>query len=1319
MKSKWTILAVIFFLFGFILIATSSARSSNLYGEILPTPEELLESALWEAVTRRSTQSVMASAYDLRIEYLQVSSDGNWASAWLVYTDPDSGLALPTEPGVTLARWDGQAWQVYLPGEVGWIEAIQASPIELIPQQEKSFWVDQSQTSSTDINPDALTGYLLPWQAGQTANLSRSVSHDEDYPTGNAHYSFDFYVPGETICPSGGAGVAGTTGYNFSLYAAKSGTVWSYKDTVEDCDHSDVNFLVIRDADDPAVYHLYLHLSQNSIPPSLKQIGAQVIQGQFVGIVDNTGVSTGSHLHFQVEQQPYWPPENPYWAKSLDISFAEVNIYGGRPRREFEKDPEFCEGPDDDYLCNEDGRLTYLSANIPKGDFTPPIGDLNGVLTGEIIQRQMIDITGWGWDADSGMHHGQIMAAVGADKNWHPIGEVFTSTINYTWDLCESSYPIADGAVSVALRLTDNDGNWNPVAGLRHFMKDFECPTAPPACNPAAEQVALFEEVDYSGGCVIYEVGNYPDDASLGALGGDDASSIRVGSNVVATLYSAANYLGHAETLAANDSYLLDNRIGNENLSSMRIVLREDLPQVPIPASPIPGSIFNAGDVVLLAWMDGGGAIEFEAQVIPAGSPPVSTGWQRASYAVFESLSAGSYTWQVRGRNGSGVVGSWSNPQSFLVDTAPAIPTPVSAPYSTDFEDPDTPTIWSHSGYWTWLENENLAQSDPHAWWYRAGETYDDGQVNSGNLTSPPISLPTTGTYYLRFWYRTETETYTPFWDQRWVQISVDGGPFHNLYQFSEDPMMFERQAWLQSPALSLQYYSGHIIQVRFHFNTLDAYNNQKPGWGIDDFSISATPPATCSDNRMDDTPAQATPLVIDPDLTTEGEICPGGDVDYYVFTGQAGDLIVADIDAYNIGSSLDGYLILYDSSGSAILAEHDDEIYAEIRDPLLVYTLPESGIYYIKVRAWDHPSGGGANYDYEIRLLSDAGRPSATLLAPSGWSYLPVDPFNIEVQVIDETMINHVDFYWHASDWAYAPYIKLGSDRDSTNGWKQLFDPSILDEQIGVAILVEAYDKAGHLAATAAWEVGVDKTPPSSEILSLESPPDSTAFMLSWTGVDSGSGIDHYNLQLQANGGSWQDYSGDLIDQSSWVVAAPSYEYGYRLRAVDSVGNTEDYPATAEITVTLPTADVLCAQFDSYDSGGNDNTPANATLLPENSVRQLHNFCNPTSVDRLNDIDWMRFTVQSGHRYLIIGAPLVEASAPVLSLYATDGVTLLAESVPDTFGQFHTLSWTASTDGTVYLRVRHLNGGVIGTTVAYQVWVIKDYAQFLPDTRR
>ena len=113
-----------------------------------------------------------------------------------------------------------------------------------------------------------------------------------------------------------------------------------------------------------------------------------------------------------------------------------------------------------------------------------------------------------------------------------------------------------------------------------------------------------------------------------------------------------------------------------------------------------------------------------------------------------------------------------------------------SAPYSDDME--NGIDNWTASGLWHQVDSSSpypANHSGIHSWWYGQDSTgdYDTGAVNSGDLTSTPIFIPSSG-QYLRFWYRYETETQGPDWDQRWVQIAVDGGPFDNVLQLFDDP---------------------------------------------------------------------------------------------------------------------------------------------------------------------------------------------------------------------------------------------------------------------------------------------------------------------------------------------------------------------------------------------------------------------------------------------------------------------------------------------------------------------------------------------------
>ncbi len=70
---------------------------------------------------------------------------------------------------------------------------------------------------------------------------------------------------------------------------------------------------------------------------------------------------------------------------------------------------------------------------------------------------------------------------------------------------------------------------------------------------------------------------------------------------------------------------------------------------------------------------------------------------------------------------------------------------------------------------------------------------------------------------------------------------------------------------------------------------------------------------------------------------TISATICSTGDLDYYTFTGQAGQVIGINVDAQSLGSNLDAVLYLYDSNGR-LMEMMDDEVYATIRDPLINY---------------------------------------------------------------------------------------------------------------------------------------------------------------------------------------------------------------------------------------------------------------------------------------------------------------------------------------------------------------------------------------------
>jgi hypothetical protein len=157
---------------------------------------------------------------------------------------------------------------------------------------------------------------------------------------------------------------------------------------------------------------------------------------------------------------------------------------------------------------------------------------------------------------------------------------------------------------------------------------------------------------------------------------------------------------------------------------------------------------------------------------------------------------------------------------------------PISAPWFDDME--SGVDGWTADGFWHRVEDGVSpypeSHSPTHSWWYGQDATgdYDNGAANAGSLTSPAIHNPAS----LSFWSWYETET-GPVFDQRWVQISVDGGPFQNLAQLPGGLM----QTWVEH-SFDLPPYVGSQVRIRFYFDTVDSTANGYRGWYIDDVAV-------------------------------------------------------------------------------------------------------------------------------------------------------------------------------------------------------------------------------------------------------------------------------------------------------------------------------------------------------------------------------------------------------------------------------------------------------------------------------------------------
>ena len=122
------------------------------------------------------------------------------------------------------------------------------------------------------------------------------------------------------------------------------------------------------------------------------------------------------------------------------------------------------------------------------------------------------------------------------------------------------------------------------------------------------------------------------------------------------------------------------------------------------------------------------------------------------------------------------------------------------------------------------------------------------------------------------------------------------------------------------------------------------------------------------------------------------GRIGKSGDADTFRIEGKAGDVIIAEIEARRLDSSLDSVLRLTDADGKQIAYNDDHEdkasgLHTHHADSLLRATLPASGSYFLQVG--DTQRKGGAEFGYRLRV--SAPRPDFELrIVPSSINVRP-----------------------------------------------------------------------------------------------------------------------------------------------------------------------------------------------------------------------------------------------------------------------------------------------------------------------------------------
>jgi murein DD-endopeptidase MepM/ murein hydrolase activator NlpD len=588
---------------------------------------------LLQQVPHQRTDILALLIYKVRIDHVDFSSDGSLALVWVKFIDPDTSAIVPGELSLCIAHQEKDAqtgsvvWKLYFQADKDWVKMLNSVPVKMLSADLRARYMPDEQPQQKDGK--VFTGYKLPWEAGKTKYLTGSIGHVFTYKTCPADclYAFDF-----------------ADGTEFPVLAAKAGkvkyAVWQYPDN--QMEHT--NLLVLQDnTTTPTTYQLYYHLAQNSIPAELRVPGAEVLQGQFIANADNTGPSTGHHLHFMVHTEP-----KSFWGTSVDIVFSDVSVNGGRPRT----CAEAHYFPNYGSQCTPSGLYTSRNADMdrPTGFITKPATNLE-------VKTRKLTVSGYGTD-DTTVQSIQLMYTY--DGIWQPAASaVNAAKFTKTVDLCALKIP--DGDFFFSVMVTDKSGKIsNDQQGMIHLIKNYSCePTATPTATSTKTLKPSKTPTETRTPRVKAPSKTPTNTKTPLPSKTSKPSKTSVSANVAAPSKTARPQTGNP-------------------ITKTPLPGKPDAPTLHSPLTFLNGEITDQQDLTL-TWTGSGDNLKYSATLKGPSSGSMTMDWQTDTSWVVGKLPAGKYTWTVTARNAAGSV---STSLTFNVSFSDAPPTSQLEPLS-------------------------------------------------------------------------------------------------------------------------------------------------------------------------------------------------------------------------------------------------------------------------------------------------------------------------------------------------------------------------------------------------------------------------------------------------------------------------------------------------------------------------------------------------------------------------------------------------------------------------------------------------------------
>lgn len=183
---------------------------------------------------------------------------------------------------------------VIILGTLGWQETGNASEPDFSIKQEN---VDYTQYFNSYYRSFTVTSVVNPTVPKTQSIVAPSITWPTD--TQKISSGYGYRTPPCKSCSSDHKGIDFTPGSGQPVYASLDGIISQIDHRGGFGIHVYIDHIVVINTEVQQWRTVYAHLQKDSVPLSLS-VGQIIESGTVIGLVGNTGTSTGPHLHFEI-----------------------------------------------------------------------------------------------------------------------------------------------------------------------------------------------------------------------------------------------------------------------------------------------------------------------------------------------------------------------------------------------------------------------------------------------------------------------------------------------------------------------------------------------------------------------------------------------------------------------------------------------------------------------------------------------------------------------------------------------------------------------------------------------------------------------------------------------------------------------------------------------------------------------------------------------------------------------------------------------------------------------------------------------------------